>query len=175
MKQTTAPAASYAELASARKRFLAKTPAQAPDQCWIWSGAVSTEGYGTWRFSVGPNDRRTVLVHRAMFMITNGPLSNQEIVRHTCHVRSCYNPSHLRSGSHEDNVMDRVMAQRSAQGVENGRAKLHDELVATIKYRILKGEGCYSLAKEYGVDPATIRHIRNGKSWKHIEPKPEDL
>jgi hypothetical protein len=52
----------------------------------------------------------------------------------------------------------------------NTNAKLHADQVRTIKTRLLAGEGCTSIARDYGVNDQTIRLIRQGKNWRHVRP-----
>lgn len=65
--------------------------------CWEWTGSIS-DGYG--RAGV---DRKVVLVHRYVYEQLVGPITD-ETLDHTCRVRHCCNPAHLRPLSSQDNL-----------------------------------------------------------------------
>lgn len=50
-------------------------------------------------------------------------------------------------------------------GTNNHNSKLNDELVRYIRK---SNKSNYGLAKELGVDPSTIRDVRNNKIWRHV-------
>lgn len=103
--------------------------------------------------------------HRYMYKLKNGDINN-EVVRHICDNRWCINPDHLIQGSHQDNVNDRVLRERSATGESNGRSKLSEEDVLNIfyDYKTPKME----LARQHNVDPKVIRNIKNKVTWKYL-------
>lgn len=69
--------------------------------CWIWSGAISTVGYGRvwWREAIRQ-------AHRAVYEEIHGPQPATVLICHTCDVRTCVNPAHLWAGSPLDNMQD---------------------------------------------------------------------
>lgn len=69
----------------------------------------------------------------------------------------------LRRGRHRK----RPGAQR---GNKNPHAILNEAQVATIKRRLLGGEGPSKLAREYGVSQGAVSHIKCGISWPHVMP-----
>lgn len=50
-------------------------------------------------------------------------------------------------------------------GTNNHNSKLNDDL---IRYIRKSDKSNYGLAKELGVDPSTIRDVRNNKIWRHV-------
>lgn len=120
---------------------------------------VGSEGYV--RISIG-NKQWTG--HRYSFYIKNKYLP--EVVRHTCDNKWCVNPMHLLSGTHKDNVRDRVERGRSAKGENNGRSKLNRDKVIDILHDI--HTPISSLARKYSVDPKVIRDIKNGVTWRSV-------
>src|SRR5574341_1741169 len=70
--------------------------------CWIWEGAVDTRGYGT--FWLGKKVERT---HRLFWEHWNGPIPSGLLILHGEYcVKTCVRPSHLRLGTHSDNLKD---------------------------------------------------------------------
>jgi transposase len=77
-------------------RFMSKIDHSRADGCWVWTGGISSTGYG----SFGVQGRR-YLAHRAMFALWYG--STAEELDHICRVRRCVNPEHLEPVSHWEN------------------------------------------------------------------------
>lgn len=143
-------------------RFFAKvavTPGL--EDCWSWCGYVFPEtGYG--RFSIG---NRYVSAHRFCYAVFHGPVAEDHVVRHKCDNRRCVNPTHLETGTPQDNVRDRVLRGRSARGSKNGRAKLTEEQAL----EILRSDDSHAaVARRYGVDPNIVAKIRRGRLWSHV-------
>lgn len=55
--------------------------------------------------------------------------------------------------------------EQSVVGVDHHNSKLDNELVRYIRQ---SDKSSYKLAKELGVDPSTIRDVRNKKTWRHV-------
>ena len=129
----------------------------ADDECWLWSGTVQN-GYGQF---LG-------LAHRWSYSHFVAPLSDGEIVRHTCDQQLCVNPAHLLVGSQSDNVADRVARDRSARGEQVHLAKLTEDEVQEIRSRRADGESVQSLASRFSVSRQTVRDICAGRTWTHL-------
>jgi hypothetical protein len=83
------------------------------DGCWIWTGALSTQGYGNIRIgSRTDGSRRVVPTHIVMWESQNGPVSDGLELDHLCRVRACCNPAHLEPVTPSVN-MKRAMAHLS--------------------------------------------------------------
>lgn len=74
--------------------------------CWKYKGKINSHGYGIFR------ERR---VHIISFIIYKGIPNKDHIIMHTCDIRNCWNPNHLKEGTQKDNIQD---------AVNKGRAKL---------------------------------------------------
>lgn len=84
------------------KRFLEKV-IQAPN-CWIWKGAIATNGYGAFYF-----DKKIKRAHRVSYEIFNGPIPDGLVVDHICNNKLCVNPKHLQVlTSRENTFKDRL-------------------------------------------------------------------
>lgn len=142
------------------ERFWAKVDKSG--ECWLWRGAVSSSGYGTFR----GNGKHSTRAHRMAWTLVRGaiPVGNGfhgTCVCHRCDVRLCVNPAHLFLGSNAQNMADRDAKgrQRSPLGEKHGRAVLSDREAADIRASTasLRVE-----ARRHGVHATTIMRIRNG-------------
>ena|ERR1700747_2411087 len=72
--------------------------------CWIWKGGKVPLGYGATRWY----DGKKRLVHRIVAHIVHKiDLNDPKIeVAHSCDIPACFNPDHLKPGSHADNMKD---------------------------------------------------------------------
>ena len=129
------------------------------------SGAppATADGYG--RFKVGG---RVQHAHRYAYEHLFGRLTKQQVLRHTCHCRQCCNPEHLIPGTQAENIADREARGSTARGERNGRSRLTADQVSVIRDRAAQGETSYRIAKDYGVSPRCIDHIRDGRTWSVI-------
>lgn len=95
---------------SLRRRFLEFVDVGDPSQCWEWQGSLQGSGYP----QIGVTDDNGKLfvlrANRVSFVLFNGPIPDQAVVRHTCHNPKCVNPAHLIVGSQADNMQDALKA-----------------------------------------------------------------
>jgi hypothetical protein len=68
------------------------------ENCWIWTGARNSNGYG--RMAVGGG--LVEYVHRMAYFLWVSPVIHDEI-DHLCFSRSCWNPAHLEDVTREEN------------------------------------------------------------------------
>ena len=81
------------------------------DGCWLWSGYVKPNGYGSF-YPGGGRGVDKIYAHRFSYELAFGPLALGAEVDHLCNVRSCVNPSHLEAVSHRENL-DRAKDRRT--------------------------------------------------------------
>lgn len=132
------------------------------DACWLWTaGTTRTKrhGYGYGKFYISG---KRYVAHRMSYMLFNGPIPWDKLVRHTCDNKLCVNPDHLILGTKADNSEDAVKRGRV------GCQKLNPEAVKVIKwmlkYKPKKGLAV-KLAELYKVHPNTIYDIKNKHTW----------
>lgn len=132
-------------------------------ECVLWPYAVNRFGYG--KMTV---EGRTTGAHRIMCEAAHGDRpSHRHEVAHSCGVRLCCNPAHLRWATSKENAADRDLHGTATKGVRNGRAKLTEDDVRAI--RRLRGKvRQVDLAKRFGLDQANISAIQLGKFWQHV-------
>lgn len=136
-------------------------------ECLVWTGLVTSDGYGLIR--VGKRKR---LVHRVAYRLTHGAdaLPDDVILLHKCDNPPCVNVSHLTPGTHADNVHDCMTKGRGdcPKAEEHPHAKLTVDDVLSIRARIAGGEKGVDLAKEFGVWPSAISKAKNGRTWREL-------
>lgn len=66
-------------------------------ECWIWTGATSSKGYGQVR-----RNGRLHYAHRYALAMTGVDIGEQQ-VDHACHTPSCVRPQHLRLATNKQN------------------------------------------------------------------------
>lgn len=115
-------------------------------------------GYG---YRVICADGETWYVHRLVYFVTRN--YRPEVVRHTCDLTTCVEPSHLLDGTHADNVNDMVSKKRHQHGAGHYRGVLSETQVEEI--RITDGSYAY-LGRLYGVSRGAIHNIKSGRTWK---------
>jgi hypothetical protein len=141
-------------------KFVRKT-----DSCWEWKGSKFRTGYS--RISVRGKSR---LAHRVSFALNVGEIPEGMLICHRCDNRWCVNPEHLFIGSHADNAGDMLSKGRSSRGEKNSHSKLTEQAVLEIRQLQSQGLRGIEIAKLFGVDVATISHIKVGRHWKHLLP-----
>lgn len=87
-------------------RTKAPTHLPARGDCWTWTGAQLTTGYGVIRV---PRTRQMTMVHRAVYIAMFGPISHDTdgtplTLDHLCRNTLCCNPHHLEQITHAENI-----------------------------------------------------------------------
>jgi hypothetical protein len=126
------------------------------------SHRANSGGYPTIKIN-----KQRIPMHRYMYEQHKGKIPDGMIVRHKCDNRLCINPEHLEIGTHADNVRDRVERNRSAIGIQHGRAKLTENDVRFIRQNTALT--LTELGKMFGVDIKSIKLAREFKTWKHVK------
>lgn len=137
------------------------------DGCWVWQGATSTHmHYGC--MSLG--QRGSVqYAHRISWELAQGPIPPGLCVLHRCDNPPCVRPGHLFLGTRRDNMADKVAKGRQPCGEKSGGVVLVEAQVMEILTAYATGEvPVLGLAREYGVEEATVRAIVNGQTWTHV-------
>ena len=106
-------------------------------------------------------------LHRWVYAEMYGEIKDGLFVLHSCDNPLCVNPEHLRLGTNEDNMKDKMDRNRQPRGEANGRSKLTEEDVLEIRY-IETQLSNKKLSKIYGVSDAVINDVRNFKTWIHV-------
>ena len=126
--------------------------------CWNWQGSKDKDGYG--KFC---HDGKHLRAHRASYEIHKEPIPKGMMVCHTCDNPSCVNPEHLFLGDSKLNMVDMVHKNRGPL------QKLTTTDVLKVRKLLDEGLGTEYIAVMYGVHVNTIRRIRNGLRWSHVQ------
>lgn len=80
--------------------------------CWIWTGHTYSNGYGVLKVF-----GKDVSAHRYSYQLHKGPIPDGMEILHSCDVRGCINPDHLRVGTHQENMAEAAERGRMPRGV----------------------------------------------------------
>jgi len=156
------------------------------NECFNWPKSINVQtGYG--QINIASDLHAKIRsTHRLSYLIFNGQVAENEVVRHTCDNRACVNPHHLVKGSQKDNILDMWARNRQQdysnclkgdenpsrsrpdcvpKGESHGQSKLKPEEILCIR---ASNESHASLGRKYKVKPETISAARAGKTWKHL-------
>lgn len=143
--------------------------------CWEYGGYIGQNGYGCVTPFNGPGP---FPAHRVAFALANRDFGwNGDHICHHCDNPPCINPLHLFPGTMKINIEDCIFKGRfkfikPRRGETHPQSKLSEEAVRFIidNFRPKTYVGQWtraSLAKRFGVAPATIYRIANGRAWAH--------
>lgn len=133
------------------QRFWEGVDKRGPNDCWPWTKARVTDGYGTIAYEVGD----LYATHRLSFIIEHGNIPEGMQVLHSCDNPPCCNPAHLFLGTNLDNVRDMLNKRR-------GSVKLTCEQVKQIKEDFRKQR---IIAEEYNISQSLVSRIKRGNRW----------
>lgn len=146
------------------ERFLAKVcPVPTATGCLLWTAGTDIWGYG--RIKRGGT---TFAAHRIALELSGVDIPAGRSVLHSCDVRLCVNPAHLRLGTNTENMADMVSRGRSLRGDLNHKAKLRDCDVLDIRARAHRGDTLSEIARDYGVSRPNVSLIVTRGSWAHL-------
>lgn len=112
-------------------------------------------------------------MHRAaavVYELAYGGIPEGMWTLHRCDNPPCVRPSHLFLGANIDNVADRIMKGRGANGERNGGGvKMTNGKVITMRAQYATGKFTYAhLGRLYQVSEQTAARICKRQNWKHV-------
>ena len=137
---------------STEERFWSKVDKRGPDECWEWSAAKTSDGYGRFKKN-GGFGKKYCKAHRAAYELAIGDIPKGLEIDHICRNRACVNPKHLRAVTHKENT-------RAGLGT-----KLTKEDIPKIFRLRSQGHMQKEIARLFGVSRGAIGLILRGKTW----------
>ena len=144
---------------SVEERFWMRVDRRGPNECWLWKGTRNSKGYGDFNIVGRKGPRRA---HILSFISHYGPVPEGKVIMHTCDVRLCVNPAHLKAGTVEENNRDAMMKGHI-------RLVLDPDKVRAIRLRYANGEFQRALGRDYGVSQFVISMVVRRRMWRHVE------
>lgn len=146
-------------------RFWPKVDRGQPSECWHWRGAKSREGYGNFRLC-----GKVTLAHRVSLAIAGSAVTADHSVLHSCDNPRCVNPSHLRLGTHGENMAERNSKGRARGGALHGAAhpaaRLDAAQVAEIRaLAASKSMSQRLIGAQFGISQGHVSNLLNSKTW----------
>jgi hypothetical protein len=102
-------------LESTRRRIASRT--KKGRGCWLWTGALSSVGYGHLSVNGKVQD-----AHRVLWMIEHGPIPEGGVIAHRCDNRACVRLDHLFLTDDAGNLADMRAKWRHSHGASHGAA-----------------------------------------------------
>lgn len=148
--------------------------------CWLFTGTVNKNGYG--KIAVGGRYGGMKYAHVYAWEENNGPVPKGKMVLHGgCDNKLCVR--HIYLGDHARNMADRQERGRTASGSRSGvhtkpqafpkgsrrpSSKLTEEMIPALREMYNSNKSYTATAKAFGVDPATVRFVIIGRTWRHV-------
>lgn len=85
------------------ERLLKRT--EQDGDCWSWTGAKCSEGYGRIQVEMGRRQGRIGITHRVAYELLVGAIPAGAHLDHLCRNRACVNPEHLEPVDCRTNVL----------------------------------------------------------------------
>lgn len=144
--------------------FLREHLSYSEDKCLIWPFAVDRHGYPRVGSKKSPLEARTA--HRLMCIWKHGqpPFDGAEAA-HSCGVRKCVNPIHIRWKTRLANNRERYLHGTMPMGESVGGSKLTEQQVLEI-YADQRRQ--VDIAAEYGCAQTLVSKIKRGEFWSHV-------
>lgn len=140
-----------------KSRLWAKIDRRSDDECWPWTGAISTNGYGlVW------DEGGCARAHRKVWEQEKGPIPKGKLVLHRCDNRLCCNyKKHLKLGTHHDNMVDMISKGRN----EKVRKLTDEQVLEIVKIRTERKLPYKTIGLMFGVTGTNVSLICRGKTY----------
>ena len=146
------------------------------EACWDWpycTNRIGQYSYGsvTIPLMVEPDRKQRIVgAHRAAFFLLHGRWPVGDAL-HNCDRPICFNPHHLRDGSHTDNMRDMKAKGRhyAPKGESCAFHKLNEKIVRRMqKLHSTEQVSIAKIAKMFKVGRGCVHAVVSRKSWKHV-------
>lgn len=130
------------------RNFWDRVDIQSKDECWLWSGKPSPNGYGRFRLR-----GICYYVHVFSYKLHNNDYNKELDVSHECFNKLCVNPHHLKLVPHRINTQEPDFAKLNWKKVRYIRA---NHLSTTMQ----------TLANLFLVSIGAIQAVIEHRSWR---------
>lgn len=120
--------------ASLAQRFWLKVMKTDGDQCWLWTGAKDSKGYGN--ISLGGRGAGYRKSSRVAWELVNGPAPEGMAVCHKCDNPSCVRPDRLFLGTQRENLADMRRKGRGGPHYIDMTGRRYGRLTAIERVRV---------------------------------------
>lgn len=103
------------------RRFIKRISECSGNNCWNFTGSKNRKGYG--HFYMNGFQYKA---HRASFIIFHQEDIGELHILHSCDNPFCVNPAHLRKGTHQENMLDKKIRNRTFRNFKSKCPRGHD-------------------------------------------------
>lgn len=138
------------------------------DECVLWPFPVGRNGYGLTTLKGGKG------AHRVVCVLAHGePPTAEHEAAHSCNVRSCVNPRHIRWATRSENMADKTAHGTQLLGERNPQARLTNDEAREV-LAMADSAPLREVASRYDVSISTVHNIWRGRTWRWLrDPSPE--
>lgn len=138
--------------------FWAKIERRGDDECWPWTAALNSYGYG--QFRLGGASSGQAVSHRIAYELEVGPIPDGLVIDHLCRNRACCNPRHMEPVVPKVNTMRGIgRSALNAQKTEcpAGHSLSGDNLLVSSGRRLCRTCRAEKRRAAYAADPEPFR------------------
>ena len=147
-----------------------KTGSEAYPDCWIWTGAPTSNGYGSFKYY---QDRSAIGAHVSSYLFHIGEVPKGLFVCHHCDNPPCVNPEHLFLDTNSGNMKDMFKKGRNPpQTKKQTHCKKGHSFEEFESLVYIKKQG-RQIGKEYRVCKECKRINDSKRAGKNIESMSE--
>jgi hypothetical protein len=144
--------------------FLQKALASDTNDCILWPYATAGAGYP----KINLAERQTG-AHRAVCEMTHGPcVDGKNHAAHSCGVRLCVNPKHIRWMTAKENAAEKKGHGTNNDGEKHGLSVLTDKQAEQIRQMFESGTRQAEISRSFGVGKMIVSRIVRGESYKAL-------
>lgn len=138
------------------QRFLRSYSINDETGCWVWNASFMTTGYGQIK-AFG----KQVAAHRFSYELHKGPIPDGMHILHSCDVKACVNPDHLRAGTHAENMAEaaeRGLMPSGAAHPQYGKKPKRPKQAHRVCVLGTEFESQNAAERHYGLAHGTVRY-----------------